>query len=106
MSKSAHALVFCRLFSDTISLVSLGEAILSLSISMGSSLHCVHFMESTITPSFYFTMELSGFLACYLIRLFYTLFQNVNLLLARTCKLYEALPSKYLLTKFNSASFQ
>ena len=30
MSKSAHALVFCHLFSYTISLVSLGEAILSL----------------------------------------------------------------------------
>ena len=34
MSQSAHALGVCRLFSYTISLVSLGEAILSLSISM------------------------------------------------------------------------
>ena len=38
MSKSAHALGVCRLFSYTISLVSLGEAILSLSISMGQTL--------------------------------------------------------------------
>ena len=36
MSKSAHAVVFCRLFSYTISLVSLDDAILSFSISMTS----------------------------------------------------------------------
>ena len=34
MSKSAHALVFCRLFSYTISLVSLAETLLSFSVSM------------------------------------------------------------------------
>ena len=34
MSKSAHTLVFWRLFSYTISLVSLGKAILSLTISI------------------------------------------------------------------------
>ena len=37
MSKSAHALVFCRLFSYTISLVSLGEAILSFFYFYGTS---------------------------------------------------------------------
>ena len=61
MSKSAHALVFCCLFSYTVSLVSLGETLLSFSISMlGTHLVSCCFVCSPFLVSLRYNCSLFG----------------------------------------------